>query len=174
MCPLQLGRAQPRGGAAVARCGSGGPRPHGGSAGLFRCERPQASRPKCANPTLPLDVRQVPTVRLQTVLCWLAWQGGGGWPIDYLKLDARGLDMEVLRSAGDLLPRVLRVQIDIQGDSCEPMYEGSLTCSDTVKAMREMGYTAAYNRRCGDFDGICYEESRVRQHRELTELLENR
>ena len=26
----------------------------------------------------------------------LAWQDGGGWPIDFLKIDAEGFDLDVL------------------------------------------------------------------------------
>mmetsp|Transcript_46147 Transcript_46147/g.144539 ORF Transcript_46147/g.144539 Transcript_46147/m.144539 type:complete len:383 (-) Transcript_46147:37-1185(-) len=104
--------------------------------------------------------RSVPTVSLRTVLgSWLAWPSGGGWPIDYLKIDAQGLDLEVLRSAGDaLLPRVLRVEMEVPGDACRPMYEGSPGCSAIFAAMAHMGYTEAYNRSCADFAGVCYED----------------
>jgi len=115
--------------------------------------------PGCADPAKSADVRNVPSIRLETVLRWLAWEGGLGWPIDYLKLDSSGLDVEVLRSAGELLPRILRVNMGIFSDSCRPIYQGSLRCSQTVEAMLALGYKAAYNRSCAHFGGRCYEEN---------------
>jgi len=106
-----------------------------------------------------LHARKVPLVSLKTVLDrWLAWEGGGGWPIDYLKIDAQGFDIEVLRSAGDRLPRILRVLMEVPGDTCKPMYEGSNGCSGIMTLMADMGYQVAYNRSCADFDGVCYED----------------
>lgn len=124
--------------------------------------RPQNAKPlhrECADPSLPLDSRQVPAVRLETALGWLAWRHGSGWPIDFLKLDAGGMEIEVLRSAGKQLPRILRVQLDVHGDSCPRLYIGSLTCSETVAAMQDLGYHVAYNRSCTDFEDRCYEDS---------------
>ena len=38
---------------------------------------------------------QAPAVRLETALGWLAWRHGSGWPIDFLKLDGGGMEIEV-------------------------------------------------------------------------------
>mmetsp|Transcript_61547 Transcript_61547/g.170650 ORF Transcript_61547/g.170650 Transcript_61547/m.170650 type:complete len:346 (-) Transcript_61547:42-1079(-) len=113
----------------------------------------------CANPNLPQEVRTVPAVSLRTVLgSWLAWQSGGGWPIDYLKIDAQGFDVEVLRSAGELLPRIRRVLLEVPADECEPLYVGSMHCSEIVAALAGLGYAAAYNRSCAQFLGVCMED----------------
>lgn len=115
---------------------------------------------ECANPELAQEVRTVPAVSLRTVLGqWLAWQSGGGWPVDYLKIDAQGFDVEVLRSAGELLPRIRRVLIEVPGDACEPLYHGSMHCSEIVAALAGLGYVAAYNRSCGQFLGRCMEDN---------------
>jgi len=109
---------------------------------------------ECANPSASQDIRRVPAVSLQTVLgSWLAWQSGGGWPVEYLKIDAQGFDVEVLRSAKEFLPRILRVLIEVPGDACEPLYHGSPHCSEIVQALASLGYVTAYNRSCSHFGG---------------------
>lgn len=87
------------------------------------------------------DERLVPTVTLHRVLSeWLAWEGGGGWPIDYLKIDAQGLDIGVFDSAKELKRRVRTVEMEVVNDKCKPMYAGALNCSETVRRMASYGY----------------------------------
>lgn len=115
--------------------------------------------PGCADPNATLEIRHVPVVSLAVVLGnWLKWEDGGGWPIDFLKIDAQGLDIDVLRSSEEYMHRILRVELEVPSDACGQLYVGSLHCSDIVKVMAELGYTAAYNRSCADFNGKCFED----------------
>eukprot|EP00931_Biecheleriopsis_adriatica_P010305 TRINITY_DN111396_c0_g1_i1.p1 TRINITY_DN111396_c0_g1~~TRINITY_DN111396_c0_g1_i1.p1 ORF type:complete len:450 (+),score=59.94 TRINITY_DN111396_c0_g1_i1:143-1351(+) len=118
------------------------------------------ARPGCADASGQIYRRQVPSVSLKTVLGnWLAWkERGTGWQVDYVKIDAQGLDVEVLRSAGELMPRILRVLLEVPGDACERMYNGSWHCSEIVSKMKHFGYLPAYNRSCADFGNACYED----------------
>ena len=89
------------------------------------------------------EERRVPTVSLKTVLgSWLAWEGGGGWPISWLKIDAQGHDMAVFESAAEHMPRIQRVTMEIVKDTCDRMYEGAPRCSEVIKAMEGYGYKA--------------------------------
>jgi len=122
--------------------------PFDGCASLLH-EHSARQRWDCANPKYSTEVRRVPAVSLHTVLgSWLAWEEGGGWPIDYLKVDAQGFDVEVVRSAGDELSRIMRVMLEVPRDGCERMYKGSLHCSEIIVAMKEMGFVPAYDRHC--------------------------
>lgn len=125
-------------------------------ASLLQPDKGSESNEDCANPLHTLEVRHVPGIRLDTVLGkWL----GNGMPVDFLKLDARGLDVEVLRSAAEHLPRIRRVQLAVLGNRCERTYKGSPLCSEVVKSMQELGYKVAYNRSCTDYGDYCYEDS---------------
>lgn len=128
-------------------------------ASLLRPSRVRGANPMCATKSKSTDVRQVPAFTLNTLLRLLSWKHEGGWPIDYLKLDARGLEVEILRAASRGLSRIHRVEIKMPGDACSKMYEGSLSCSEIVASMEQLGYKAAYNRSCENFKGNCYEEA---------------
>lgn len=133
----------------------------GASDGCASLLAPQTARHghECANRAAKLDVRRVPVVSLRKVIGeWLALEGGGNWPIDYLKIDAQGLDMEILRSAEDLVQSVLRVELELPADECERMYNGSLTCSEIVEAMAQLGYSPAYGQKCSYFLSKCWED----------------
>ena len=93
------------------------------------------------------EERRVPTVTLQTVLSkWLAWRGGGGWPINFVKVDAQGFDLQAVLSAGPLISRLRVVQLEVQRDTCEMMYAGQPNCSTVYDTMRRQGFLC--NKRC--------------------------
>ena len=88
------------------------------------------------------EERRVPTVSLRTVLGrWLAWEDGGGWPVAYLKIDAQGMDVKVLESAGELMGRIQQVEMEVVRDTCPRMYETAPNCSESVEAMARFGFT---------------------------------
>ena len=88
------------------------------------------------------EERRVPTVSLRTVLGrWLAWEDGGGWPVAYLKIDAQGMDVQVLESAGELMGRIQQVEMEVVRDTCPRMYETAPNCSESVEAMARFGFT---------------------------------
>ena len=52
----------------------------------------------------------MPGVTLRTVLRWLP----AGSEVDFLKSDIQGMDLQALRSAGDQLGRLRRVQMEVR------------------------------------------------------------
>ena len=87
-----------------------------------------------------VDVRQVPTVTLRTVLGeWLA-----GWPVYRMKIDAQGHDLAVVRTAGEgQLARVREVSMEVLNDECDGIYDGQENCSTVVEAMRGLGFRSS-------------------------------
>lgn len=102
---------------------------------------------------------------LKTVLGeWLAWEGGSGWPIEYLKIDAQGFDLGVFESAGTaLMPRIRHVEMEMVKDTCAPMYEGALRCTEMVARMAAHGYRPNKSCETAKFAGAkgCEEEGFV-------------
>ena len=84
------------------------------------------------------EVRRVPTVALRTVL--------GSWlppeiPIRLLKIDAQGVDLDLLRDAGAAqLARVDEVSMETLNDGCDGIYDGQSNCSTVVATMRGLGF----------------------------------
>jgi FkbM family methyltransferase len=76
----------------------------------------------------------VPTMRLDTFL-----NGAGIESVDYLKIDAQGLDLEVVKSAGDRLKDVAKVQLEATMVSYR-QYEGAPDKSAIVQYMESKGF----------------------------------
>lgn len=55
-----------------------------------------------------------------------------------LKIDVQGLELEVIRGAGGLLPRVLAIETEL---ALMPLYEGQPEWRVVVNALEERGYT---------------------------------
>jgi FkbM family methyltransferase len=55
----------------------------------------------------------------------------------YLKLDTQGLDLTVLRSAGELMPRILGLQSEI---AAHHFYEGMIPFGDAINAFQQLGF----------------------------------
>jgi FkbM family methyltransferase len=104
-----------------------------------------------ASSLLPLDDESVPnwagaqtlrtveratvgTIRLDTFL------NLAGIPaVDYLKIDAQGLDLAVVKSAGDRLKDIHRICLECDVTS-HPLYRGSPTKSETVEFLESQGF----------------------------------
>lgn len=76
----------------------------------------------------------VPTMRLDTFL-----NAVGIERVDFLKVDAQGLDLDVVRSAGDRLADVARVQLEATTASYS-QYEGAPERSVIVRFMESKGF----------------------------------
>ena len=94
------------------------------------------------------EERRVPTVSLNTILSkWLAWEGGGGWPVSQLKIDAQGFDIgifDTLRGT-KLMERIQTVEMETTRDGCILMYNTTgkgAFCSHMIKQMAGYGYKA--------------------------------
>ena len=79
----------------------------------------------------------VPTMRLDTFL-----NEAGVESVDYLKIDAQGLDLEVVKSAGDRIRDVAKVQLEATTVSYR-QYEGAPGKSVVVEYMKSMGFRLA-------------------------------
>ena len=96
----------------------------------------------CTNASGTLDSRVVASVNLDVVVRqWL-----GGRRVEFAKIDAKGLDVEVLRSAGPALRHIKAVQLEVVRDRqplpCRVQYEGAQDskCPATVRALAELGF----------------------------------
>jgi FkbM family methyltransferase len=79
----------------------------------------------------------VPTMRLETFMI-----GAGIEFIDFLKIDAQGLDLEVVKSAGDRIRDVAKVQLEATTVSYR-QYEGAPGKSVVIEYMESMGFRLA-------------------------------
>ena len=107
----------------------------------------------CTNTSGILERRAVPSVSLEVVLgSWLR-----GRKVELAKVDAQGLDVGVVRSAGPFIDQLKAVQLEVVRDRpplrCDPQYaaEAGRTseakCGVLVAAMAELGY-APYDTTC--------------------------
>ena len=79
----------------------------------------------------------VPTMRLDTFM-----NGAGIASVDFLKIDAQGLDLEVVKSAGDRLRDVAKVQLEATTVAYR-QYEGAPGRSVIVEYMQSRGFRLA-------------------------------
>jgi FkbM family methyltransferase len=79
----------------------------------------------------------VPTMRLETFMI-----GAGIEFVDFLKIDAQGLDLEVVKSAGDRIRDVAKVQLEATTVSYR-QYEGAPGKSVVIEYMESMGFRLA-------------------------------
>lgn len=77
---------------------------------------------------------RVPTVRLDTFMdaCGIEY-------VEWLKIDAQGADLAVLRSAGDRLSRVERVTVEAVVADCH-VYKGDATKEEIVEYLTAHGF----------------------------------
>ncbi len=75
-----------------------------------------------------------PTVRLDTFMHFMNIQS-----VDYLKVDAQGNDLSVVRSAGDRIKDIKKVRMEVQVTDL-PVYEGAGTKDEMLAYMAENGF----------------------------------
>ena len=85
-----------------------------------------------------MEFRSVPTITLETILGWLDPR-----PVELLKIDAQGMDLEVVRSGFSRLHQVRRFSLEVVSDECEPLYDSQPTCSTVVRVARQLGFAPA-------------------------------
>lgn len=86
--------------------------------------------------------RAVPTVPLETLLRWIDRS------VEVVKIDAQGMDLEVVRSAGKRRALLRRVVLEVVSDDCDVLYEGQPRCSDLVREMAALDFLPATPLRC--------------------------
>jgi FkbM family methyltransferase len=83
----------------------------------------------------------VPTIRLETFLNRM-----GIGDVSYLKIDAQGADLAVVRSAGARLPSIRRISLEVQITD-RPLYEGAPGKQSVVRYLTEAGYELVSTER---------------------------
>jgi FkbM family methyltransferase len=79
----------------------------------------------------------VPTMRLDTFL-----DGAGIGKVDYLKIDAQGADLAVIRSAGERLKDIDRISLEVQTAPFE-LYRGASRKEDVLRFLTSSGFRLA-------------------------------
>lgn len=83
------------------------------------------------------SVLSVPTVRLDTFMNLL-----GIDKVDFLKIDAQGADLAVVRSAGERLKDILRVKLEVDVTPSR-LYEGSPSREEVIAFMKAKGFVVS-------------------------------
>jgi FkbM family methyltransferase len=76
----------------------------------------------------------VPSMRLDTFL-----DGAGIRKVDYLKIDAQGADLAVIRSAGDRLKDIGRISLKVQTTPFK-LYRGASRKEDVLRFLNSVGF----------------------------------
>lgn len=82
--------------------------------------------------------RQVPTVSLEAVLGWAP-----GRPVEFIKVDAQGLDATIIASARGRLGSVRSFALEVISDDCHTLYVGQPRCSGVVEQAAKLGFAPA-------------------------------
>ncbi|CAE7235626.1 unnamed protein product [Symbiodinium sp. CCMP2592] len=83
-----------------------------------------------------MDVRLVPCISLETVIRDLLLGGH----ISFLKIDAQGKDLDVVRSLGSQMHKVHRIQMEALPKSHESVYVNQPMCDHIVAEMMKLGF----------------------------------
>lgn len=94
----------------------------------------KSGRPGCS---VARERRRVPGITLRTVMGWLP----AGSEVDFVKSDIQGVDLLALKSAGDQLPRIRRVQMEAALG--HHYNDGSPDCTTVVSEMGALGFRLA-------------------------------
>ena len=93
-----------------------------------------------------LETRRVESITLAQALALLP----AHLPIRMLKIDAQGVDFQLIRAAPSELvrTRVQRIELEVRSSSCPPLYRGQDDCDAVAAAMAERGFALAEQQRC--------------------------
>ena len=96
----------------------------------------------------------VPTVRLETFL-----NRAGIRKVEFLKVDAQGADLAVIRSAGERLKDIRKISLEVQTTAL-PLYEGAATKEEVIRYLTEAGFhlTAAEPQSFGQEENLTFEQ----------------
>ncbi len=84
-----------------------------------------------------LSQRFVWTVPLAQILGWI----GRERIVDFVKIDAQGMDLQVVRSGGALLrTNVRRLGLEVVADDCNVLYEAQPRCSEVTATLAALGF----------------------------------
>jgi len=86
--------------------------------------------------------RAVPTVPFTNLLQWI------DRPVQLVKIDAQGMDLDIVRSAGARRTLLRRVVVEVVSDDCDVLYEGQPPCSKILREMAALQFEPATPVRC--------------------------
>ena len=105
-----------------------------------------------------VETRTVPTISLKTVLeRWLPPH----LRATRLKVDAQGMDMAIVNTAGPRLADFDIVKMESYPSDCEPMYEGMPLCTEIVRNMLSKGFVVTDGLKA--VQGACLKTANARQ-----------
>lgn len=116
----------------------------GGCSSLLATNRSASFGSWCHNVN---ERRKVWTVPLSDLLGWI------GREVDFLKIDAQGVDLAIVQSGGARLKRVARMQMEVISDDCRELYSGQPRCSQVVSTMQSLGYAPLRETPCAPVPG---------------------
>jgi FkbM family methyltransferase len=85
------------------------------------------------------DLRIVETVTVGTIRLDTFLNGAGIQSVDYLKIDAQGMDLEVVKSAGNRLKDIHRICMECYV-TAHPLYRGASRKNETVEFLRSQNF----------------------------------
>ena len=103
----------------------------GGSFGGW-CDRTGESDKSNEDPRS--GARAVWSVPLRQLLRWI------DRPVEFMKIDAQGLDLDIVASGGDQLHLVQRVALEVISDDCKPVYLDQPRCTAVMMHMAQLGF----------------------------------
>jgi len=81
-----------------------------------------------------VEERIVPAMRLERILGVLPVER-----VEFLKIDAQGHDLDVVKSAGDLIHKIDKIKLEVAVTSAQ-LYEGAATKDDVISYMTDHGF----------------------------------
>jgi FkbM family methyltransferase len=86
-----------------------------------------------------ISVSRVPTIRLDTLMELLNVES-----VDFLKIDTQGMDLAVVRSAGQRLKDIAKIRLEVWVGQA-PLYVGAPSESQVVGFLEEAGFTLTHS-----------------------------
>jgi len=73
--------------------------------------------------------------------------------IFYLKIDAQGYDLNVIKSAGNKIRNIRFIKLEVQADKdlCDNIYKNQSTCSNIVEYMKSKNFYLFNDERCSEW-----------------------
>jgi FkbM family methyltransferase len=130
-----------------------------GASSLLPLDEQGVSKWIGANDLRTVEKVTVGTIRLDTFLNLAGIQS-----VDYLKVDAQGLDLSVVRSAGDRLKDIHRICVECDITS-NPLYQGASTKNETVEFLESQGFALidVLSQSEGQEENLTFDNKAVRE-----------
>ena len=90
-----------------------------------------------------IERRAVPTISLDTLIGDFVQR-----PIELIKLDAQGADLEIVLSANASRSLIRRVSLEVISEDCDVLYDGQPKCVEVVLKMAAIGFEPASPVNC--------------------------